>query len=120
MISEQPATHFLSNRRNHRTDGTGLAQSQYVALCTGVAQVRRPRSGVVIESVRPLAPWLTLGTIVMWVALFIFIDLAVGRALQLGAENIQLAPTPTSWYSVSKSSTAEATVQHSASTSIRR
>jgi hypothetical protein len=35
-----------------------------------------------------LAPWLTAAKVVAWVSLVIVIDVAVGRALQLAAENL--------------------------------
>ena len=88
-MPEQPATRSpTSNVRDHRTEGAPLAQRGYVGAFSSTQHFRRKRSAVVLEPARTVAPWLTVGKVVAWVSLVIVIDVAVGRALQLAAENI--------------------------------
>ena len=87
-MPDQPATHSpTSNLGHHRTGGAPLAQRRYAAAFTWTQRFHRKRE-IVLEHARTVAAWLTVGTVVACVCLVIVIDVALGRVLQLAAENI--------------------------------
>ena len=90
MMPEQLATRSPTvNAGDPRTVlRAPLAQRRYAAAFTSSQRFRRKRSEVVLEHARTVAPWLLVGKVVACLCLVIVIDVALGRALQLAAENI--------------------------------
>jgi len=85
----QPATRSpTSYVGHHRTGGAPLVQMGDVAGFTWTQRFHRKRPEFVIEHARTGAPWLIVGKVIACVCLVILIDVALGRALQLAAENI--------------------------------
>ena len=90
-MPEQPATTYsptLNPGNSHTVLPAPSDERGYVAACSSIQRVHRKRPAVVLEPARTVVPWLTVGKVVAWVCLVIVIDVALGRALQLAAENI--------------------------------
>ena len=86
MMTKQAAK--LSHTRNaghDRLQRPPAAGGAHVGLFDGVQRRQKPQ--VVSEHPRTVPAWLAIGKVVVWVCVVILIEVAVGHALQLAAEN---------------------------------
>jgi hypothetical protein len=81
MISQRPATHC--RRATLTTRMLCLRSTDTTGDFTG-----RPKRLQFVSEQVTLAPWMTAWRVVAWVCLIIIIIVAVGRALQVGAETL--------------------------------
>src|SRR5262249_26721795 len=90
IMPKQPASHSPArNVGDHATGRRPSVDRGYPTTLTAIQCRKQPR--VAAAHARTVALWLTVAKVVVWVSLVIVIDVAVGRALQLAAENIATA-----------------------------